>query len=51
MEHSMYVNQYVPDVQQINFRTVYLDFGDTESVYTFVEWLEHLKVKLRKELI
>ena len=51
MEHSMHVKEDVPDVQQINVRTVYLDFGDAESVDTFIELLEHLKVKLRKELI
>lgn len=34
------------DVQQINVITVYIDFVNTESVDTFIEWLEHLKLKL-----
>ena len=49
MEHSMYGKEYLPDVQQINVRTVYLDFGNTESVDTFIELLEHLKLKLIEE--
>ena len=55
LEHSPTENEKVADIQHINDRTVYLEFINTDSVYTFVEWLEHLKIKLienkRKELI
>lgn len=46
LEHSLAENEKVADIQQINDRTVYLEFINTESVDTFIEWLEQLKLKL-----
>ena len=46
LEHSPTENEKVSDIQQINDRTVYLEFINTDSVDIFIEWLEHLKLKL-----
>ena len=46
LEHSPTENEKVADIQQINDRTVYLEFINTDSVDIFIEWLEHLKLKL-----
>ena len=37
------------DIQQINDRTVYLEFINTDSVDIFIEWLDNLKLKLIEE--
>lgn len=46
LEHCPTENEKVADIQQINDRTVYLEFINTDSVDIFIEWLEHLKLKL-----
>lgn len=46
LEHSPTEKEKVSDIQQLNDRTVYLEFINTDSVDIFIEWLEHLKLKL-----
>ena len=46
LEHSPDEKEKVSDIQQINDRTVYLEFINTESVDTFIEWLAGLRLKL-----
>ena len=48
LEHSPTEKEDVSDIPQINDRTVYLDFVNTESIDIFIEWLENLKLKLIK---
>ena len=49
LEHSPDEKEKVSDIPHINDRTVYLDFINTDSVDIFIEWLEHLKLKLIEE--
>ena len=45
LEHCPSEDEKVADIQQINDRTVYLEFSNTDSIDTFVEWLACLKLK------
>ena len=45
LERSPTENEKVADIQQLNDRTVYLDFCNADSIDTFVEWLACLKLK------
>ena len=49
LERSTTEKEDVSDIPQIKDRTVYLEFINTDSVDTFIEWLEHLKLKLIEE--
>ena len=49
LERSQTENEKVTDIHQLKDRTVYLEFINTDSVDTFIEWLEHLKLKLIEE--
>ena len=46
LEHSPTEKEKVADIQQINDRTVYLEFINTDSVDIFIEWLDNLRLKL-----
>ena len=46
LEHSQAEKENASDIQQINDRTVYLEFINTESVDVFIEWLGNLRFKL-----
>ena len=46
LEHSPTENEEVADIQQLNDRTVYLEFINTGSIDIFIEWLDNLKLKL-----
>ena len=46
LEHSPAENEEVADIQQLNDRTVYLEFSNTGSIDIFIEWLDNLKLKL-----
>ena len=46
LEHSPTENEEVADIQQLNDRTVYLEFSNTDSIDIFIEWLDNLKLKL-----
>ena len=45
IEHSQAEKENASDIQQLKDRTVYLDFSNTDSIDTFVEWLACLKLK------
>ena len=45
LEHSPTENEEVADIQQLNDRTVYLDFSNAGSIDIFIEWLDNLKLK------
>jgi len=42
LEHSTAENEKVSDIPQINDRTVYLEFINTDSVDIFIEWIDEL---------
>ena len=46
LEHSPTENEKVADIQQLNDRTVYLEFTSTDSIDIFIDWLDNLKLKL-----
>ena len=46
LERSPTENEKVADIQQLKDRTVYLEFSNADSVDVFIEWIEHLKIKL-----
>lgn len=46
LEHSPTENEEVADIQQLNDRTVYLEFINADSIDIFIDWLDNLKLKL-----
>ena len=46
LEHSPTENEKVADIQQINDRTVYLEFINTDSVDIFIELIENKNIKI-----
>lgn len=50
LEHSPTENEEVADIQQLNDRTVYLEFTSTDSIDIFIDWLDNLKLKFTENL-
>ena len=46
LEHCPTENEKVADIQQINDRTVYLEFINTDSVDIFIELIENKNIKI-----
>ena len=50
LEHSPTENEKVADIQQLNDRTVYLEFSNEDSIDIFIEWLARLKLKFTENV-
>ena len=49
LEHSPTENEKVADIQQLNDRTVYLEFSNADSIDIFIEWLDNLKLNFTEK--
>ena len=49
LEHSQSEKESASDIQQLNDRTVYLDFSNADSIDIFIDWLDNLKLNFTEK--